>query len=48
MRTSARNMLLSKVAEVKPGAVNAEVVLQVADDIQLVAIITEESVKMSA
>ena len=45
MRTSARNMLLSKVVEVKPGAVSAEVILDVADDIRLVAIITEESVK---
>jgi molybdate transport system regulatory protein len=45
MRTSARNMLLCKVAEVKPGAVNAEIILDVSDDIRLVAIITEESVK---
>lgn len=45
MRTSARNMLLCTVAEVKHGAVNAEIVLDVAAGIQLVAIITEESVK---
>lgn len=45
MRTSARNMLLCTVAEVKHGAVNAEIVLNVATGIQLVAIITEESVK---
>lgn len=45
MRTSARNMLLCTVADVKHGAVNAEVVLDVAAGIQLVAIITEESVK---
>jgi molybdate transport system regulatory protein len=38
-------MLLCKVAEVKHGAVNAEVLLDVAESIQLVAIITEESVK---
>lgn len=45
MRTSARNMLLCKVADVKHGAVNAEIVLDVAPGIQLVAIITEGSVK---
>jgi molybdate transport system regulatory protein len=45
MRTSARNMLLCKVAEVKRGAVNAEIILDVSDDLRLVAIITEESVK---
>jgi molybdate transport system regulatory protein len=38
-------MLLCKVAEVKPGAVNAEIILDVSDHIRLVAIITEESVK---
>ena len=45
MRTSARNMLLCKVAAVKHGAVNAEIVLDIAEGIPLVAIITEESVK---
>jgi len=45
MRTSARNTLLCKIADVKHGAVNAEVILDVADGIQLVAIITEGSVK---
>lgn len=45
MRTSARNMLLCKVAAVKPGAVNAEVLLDVSENIKLVAIITGESVK---
>lgn len=45
MRTSARNMLLCTVAEVKHGAVNAEILLNVAEGIKLVAIITEESVK---
>ena len=46
MRTSARNMLLCKVAEVRSGVVNAEIILDVSDDIRLVAIITEESVKI--
>lgn len=45
MRTSARNMLLCKVAKITSGAVNAEVLLDVSDTIQLVAIITEGSVK---
>ena len=45
MRTSARNMLLCKVAAVKRGAVNAEVDLDVSPTIKLVAIITEGSVK---
>jgi len=45
MRTSARNMLMCKVAEVKHGAVNAEIDLDVTPSIRLVAIITEESVK---
>lgn len=45
MRTSARNMLLCKIAEVKRGAVNAEVDLDVTDGVKLVAIITEGSVK---
>lgn len=45
MRTSARNMLLCTVAEVKHGAVNAEIDLTVSESIKLVAIITEESVK---
>lgn len=45
MRTSARNMFLCTVADVKHGAVNAEVLMNVAEGVQLVAIITEESVK---
>lgn len=44
MRTSARNMLLCTVAEVKHGAVNAEIDLKVSGSITLVAIITEDSV----
>lgn len=45
MRTSARNMLLCKVSEVKPGAVNAEILMDVTPGIKLVAIITDDSVK---
>lgn len=44
MRTSARNALRGTVLSVTPGAVNAEVVLHIADDIELVAIITNRSV----
>ncbi len=45
MKTSARNMLQCKVAEVKAGAVNAEIILDVADGMRLVAIITAESAR---
>ncbi|MBL8667939.1 MAG: TOBE domain-containing protein [Rhodospirillales bacterium] len=45
MRTSARNMLLCKVAAVTHGAVNTEIDLAVSPSIKLVAIITEGSVK---
>lgn len=48
MRTSARNMLRCKVSEIKRGAVNAEILLDVAGSIQLAAIITEESVESLA
>lgn len=44
MKTSARNMLPCKVSQVKPGAVNSEIILQVADGLHLAAIITNESV----
>ena len=48
MKTSARNMLLCKVAKITNGAVNAEILLDVSATIQLVAIITEASVKTLA
>lgn len=44
MKTSARNMLRCTVVEIKPGAVNAEVILSIVDGVRLVAIITSESV----
>ena len=43
MQISARNVLKGKVLQVTPGAVNAEVVLELAGGIQLVSIITKES-----
>ena len=44
MKTSARNALRGVVSAVKDGAVNAEVTLTVADGLDIVAIITRESV----
>ena len=44
MQTSARNQFLGKVAAVKKGAVNAEVILDIGGGEQLVAIITHDSV----
>ncbi len=44
MKTSARNEFLGQVKTVKRGAVNAEVVLDIGNNIALVAIITNESV----
>ena len=45
MKVSARNVLPCTVAEVKRGAVNAEILLDFSDSTRLVAIITEESVR---
>jgi molybdopterin-binding protein len=43
MKLSARNQLKGKVVEVKPGAVNSEVTLELTGGAQVVAIITKES-----
>jgi molybdopterin-binding protein len=43
MKVSARNQLKGKVKEIKKGAVNAEVVLEVGDGVELTSIITLES-----
>ena len=45
MKLSARNVLKGKVKSVKPGVVNAEVTLQLPGKIELVSVITKESVK---
>ncbi len=45
MKTSARNAYAGTVKSVHDGAVNAEVVLTIADGIDLVAIVTRESVE---
>ena len=44
MRTSARNALRGTVTRVSDGAVNAEVTLQVAEGVEVVAIVTRPSV----
>jgi len=43
MKISARNVLKGKVKEVKPGVVNAEVIVELPGGIQVVSIITKES-----
>ena len=43
MRLSARNVLKGKVKQVKAGAVNSEVVLELAPGVEVVSIITKES-----
>jgi molybdopterin-binding protein len=43
MRISARNMLKGKVKQVKPGAVNTEVILELPGGSQIASIITKES-----
>jgi molybdate transport system regulatory protein len=45
IQTSARNNLAGTVAEVKHGAVNDEVILNIADGVDIVATITSESVR---
>ncbi len=43
MKLSARNVIKGKVAEIKPGAVNTEVVIELPGGTQIVSIITKES-----
>jgi molybdate transport system regulatory protein len=45
MKTSARNVLRGTVEQISEGAVNAEVVLKVTPGVDIVAIVTRESVK---
>ena len=44
MKTSARNALRGVVSRVTPGAVNSEVVLRLADGVDIVAILTRRSI----
>ena len=43
MKLSARNIIKGKVVQVKPGAVNTEVVLEIPGGAKIVSIITKES-----
>ena len=43
MKLSARNMLKGKVKQIKPGMVNAEVVIELSGGAEIVSIITKES-----
>jgi molybdopterin-binding protein len=43
MRLSARNVLKGKIKQIKAGAVNSEVVLELAPGVEVVSIITKES-----
>jgi len=43
MKLSARNILKGKIVQVKVGAVNSEVVLEMPGGAQIVSIITKES-----
>jgi molybdopterin-binding protein len=43
MKISARNVFKGKVAEVRPGKVNSEVIIDVAGGLQVVAMISRES-----
>lgn len=45
MRISARNVLKGKVKSVSPGAVNAEVVLELPGGVEVVSIVTQKSVR---
>jgi molybdopterin-binding protein len=43
MRLSARNVLKGKIKQVKAGAVNSEIVLELGPGVEVVSIITKES-----
>jgi molybdopterin-binding protein len=43
MKLSARNVLKGKVKKVTPGAVNSEVIIEIAGGVEVVAIITKTS-----
>ena len=45
MKISARNSLSCTIREIRPGAVNAEVTLEIAPGITIVSIITHDAVK---
>ena len=43
MKVSARNLFKGKVKQIKPGAVNTEVVIKTAEGTEIVSMITKES-----
>ena len=43
MKISARNMLKGKIKQIKPGAVNTEVIIDLPGGGQIVSIVTKES-----
>ncbi|NLV32174.1 MAG: TOBE domain-containing protein [Acidobacteria bacterium] len=43
MRLSARNILKGKVKEIKVGAVNDEIILEISPGVEVASIITKES-----
>jgi molybdopterin-binding protein len=43
MQISARNVLKGKIKKVTPGAVNSEIILEVAGGVEMVSIITKSS-----
>ena len=45
MKTSARNALRGLVSDITPGAVNSEVTLKVADGVEIVSVVTRQSVE---
>ncbi len=45
MKVSARNLIPGKVKEITVGAVNSEVIIEVAPGIEVVSIITKRSVE---
>ncbi|CAN7432521.1 TOBE domain-containing protein [Phenylobacterium sp. LjRoot164] len=45
MKTSARNALRGVVSDITPGAVNSEVTLKIADGVDIVSIVTRQSVE---
>jgi molybdopterin-binding protein len=45
MKISARNRLLGTIRHIQPGAVNAEVTLEIAPSVRVVSIITNDAVK---
>ena len=43
MQLSARNVLSGKVIEITPGAVNVEVIIEIAPGVEIVSIITKQA-----